>query len=144
MRFLIDMNLSPLWVPFIEAAGHQGSIITESLCCRLRVEAMPTFVPDRNGLLLDDLIRATVVPRARGSRSSQISLDGRHDRRHVVLHCPVYDNGVDEKVAMRDAVAHPPHQRPGVAEHPIPRGIVQAGKRLQPGGQPHADSIDQS
>lgn len=24
MRFLIDMNLSPLWVPFIEAAGHEA------------------------------------------------------------------------------------------------------------------------
>lgn len=24
MRFLIDMNLSPQWVPFIESAGHQG------------------------------------------------------------------------------------------------------------------------
>jgi predicted nuclease of predicted toxin-antitoxin system len=24
MRLLIDMNLSPLWVPFIEAAGHQA------------------------------------------------------------------------------------------------------------------------
>ena len=31
---------------------------------------------------------------------------------------------------------------PGVAEHPIPGGNVQAGKRLQPGGQPHADGID--
>ncbi len=24
MRFLIDMNLTPLWVPFIEAAGHNA------------------------------------------------------------------------------------------------------------------------
>ena len=24
MRFLIDMNLSPLWVPFIEAAGNHN------------------------------------------------------------------------------------------------------------------------
>jgi hypothetical protein len=78
---------------------------------------------------------------ARGSRSSQFSLDGRHDRRDIVLHCPAYDNGVDQKVAMRDAVAHPPHQRSGVAEHPIPGRNVQAGKRLQPGGQPHADGI---
>lgn len=43
---------------------------------------------------------------------------------------------------MGEAVAHPLHQRPRVAEQPIPGGSVQTRQGLHPGGQPHAHGID--
>ena len=46
MRFLIDMNLSPLWVPFIEAAGHQAQHWRD---------VGPNDAPDRQLLAYADL-----------------------------------------------------------------------------------------